>query len=147
MSFREMWMFLDQHKLHTYFDWKTHVVISLKDFEKIKKFFKPTKTLFYKQENWRSIHRFFHWHAVKFDEFVELHCEFGNFNSGYFLGIIHFFVDVIAYVLWCLLRYGRPYHKRNFDHLRTIKTEHPLHLVNVYSARVLVCTSRIIGVK
>lgn len=141
MSFREMLVFLNKHKIHSYFMWKTHVVIRAQDFEKIKKFFKPTKTIFYKQENWRSAHRFFHFHAVKFDEFIELHCEFGNINSSYFLGVLHFFGDVIGYMLWCLFRHGRPYHRRNFDHLKKIKTHHPLHLVNVFSSRVSICCS------
>ena len=142
MTFRELWKFLEDHKVDSYFKWKTHVIIHEKDFEKIQHFFRPTKTIFHwRRKSWRSAQRFFHFHAVKFDEFVELHCDFGNFDRHYFLGVFHFFGDVLGYMLWCFFRHGKPYHRRDFNYLKKIKTQHPLHLVNVFSSRVSICCS------
>lgn len=139
MSFQELQLFLHHHQVHTYNKFYKHIVIHSSDFEKIQHFFKPTTTVFHwSRPTWRSTSRWWHWHAVKFDEFVELHCDIGNFNRHYILGFVHFFVDVLGYMIWCFLRYGRPWHKRDFSHLKAIKTQHPFHLVNVFSARVRV---------
>ena len=140
MSFQELSQFINQSQLHSYSKVKRHVVIHSNDFEKIKHRFQPTKTVFHWwRPTWRSTDRFRHWHAVKFDEFVELHCDFGNLNRHYLLGLVHLVVDVIGYMMWCILRHGKPYHTRNFEHLKAIKTHHPFHLVNVFSARVGLC--------
>lgn len=140
MSFQELTQFINQHKLHSYYKPYEHVVIHERDFEKVKHLFAPTKSVFYlKRPTWRSHSKLRHWHAVKFDEFIELHWDFGNFNSSYILGVVHFFCDTLGYMLWCILRHGKPWHKRDFSHLKAIKTHHPFHLANVFSARVGVC--------
>jgi len=140
MSFQEVSKFINRNQVHSYSKVKRHIVIHKDDFEKIKHRFKPTKTVFHWwRPTWRSTDRFRHWHAVKFDEFVELHCDFGNFNRHYVLGFAHLFIDVIAYMSWCLLRHGKPWHKRDFAHLKKIKTHHPFHLANVFSVRVGTC--------
>lgn len=137
MSFQELTQFINRYQVHSYSKPYRHFVLKASDFEKIKHWFEPTKTWFYWwRPTWRSQSRWWHWHAVKFDEFVELHCDFGNFNHSYALGIIHFFCDTLGYMLWCLLRHGKPWHHRDFAHLKAIKTQHPFHLVNVFSARV-----------
>lgn len=137
MSFYELSRFINHYQVHSYRKFYRHVVLHESDFEKIKDWFQPTTTVFHWwRPTWRSQSRLRHWHAVKFDEFVELHCDFGNLNTSYLLGIPHFFADVLGYTLWCLLRHGKPYHKRNFEHLKDIKTHHPFHLANVFSARV-----------
>jgi hypothetical protein len=140
MSFKELSRFINRSQVHSYSKFYKHVVLHEKDFDKIKHFFKPTTTVFHlKRPTWRSHSNFWHWHAVKFDEFVELHCDFGNINKTYWLGFFHFFVDVLGYTTWCFLRHGKPWHKRDFSHLKTIKTHHPFHLANVFSARIGLC--------
>ncbi len=140
MSFQELSRFIHCYELHSYTKMKRHIVIHHDDFERIKHRFKPTKTVFHWwRPTWRSTDRLRHWHAVKFDEFVELHCDFGNLNRHYLLGLVHFFVDVLGYMAWCSLRHGKPWHKRDFSHLKDIKTHHPFHLANVFSARVGMC--------
>jgi len=139
MSFKELTQFINRYQVHSYHKVKRHFVIPAKDFERIKHLFTPTTTVFHWwRPTWRSGERLWHWHAVKFDEFVELHCDLGNINKTYWFGFLHFFADVLGYMTWCLLRHGKPWHKRDFTHLKEIKTEHPFHLANVFSARVMV---------
>lgn len=137
MSFQELQLFLNHHQVYSHRKFQRHIVIRASDFERIKHWFKPTTSVFHLQRpTWRSTTSWYHWHAVKFDEFVELHCDIGNWNRHYALGVVHFFADVLGYMFWCLLRHGKPWHKRDFSHLKEIKTHHPFHLVNVFSARV-----------
>jgi hypothetical protein len=140
MNFQELSQFINHKKVYSYRKFYKHEVLHEKDFEKIKQFFEPTTTIFHLwRPTWRSGERLRHWHAVKYDEFVELHCDFGNINKTYWFGFFHFFVDVLGYSIWCLLRHGKPWHKRDFSHLKKIKTHHPFHLANVFSARVGMC--------
>ncbi|NCP67385.1 hypothetical protein GW756_04120 [bacterium] len=140
MSFHELTQYINRYQVHSYSKLKRHIVIRHEDFKRIQHRFKPTKTVFHWwRPTWRSTDRLRHWHAVKFDEFVELHCDFGNLNRHYLLGLLHLFVDVLGYMTWCFLRHGKPWHKRDFSHLKDIKTHHPFHLANVFSARIGLC--------
>jgi hypothetical protein len=105
MNFQELSQFINHKKVYSYRKFYKHEVLHEKDFEKIKQFFEPTTTIFHLwRPTWRSGERLRHWHAVKYDEFVELHCDFGNINKTYWFGFFHFFVDVLGYSIWCLLR-------------------------------------------
>ena len=83
-----------------------------KDFQQIQDFFEPTKTVFFRGENWRSTHRLWHWHALKIDNYIELHLDRGNIDKSLLFGFPHFFFDVCPYVLFCMVRYRRFKHQR-----------------------------------
>ena len=87
---------------------KDFVVINYNDFEPYKKYFSEPVEIG-TATNFRSKGYFKHIHAIQRENKVQIHLD--NANEYLFkpLFVIHFFLDVIPYFLWHLLKFKKPY--------------------------------------
>jgi len=112
MHFTELSDFIYRKQISTKFASRDFIRISNADFQSIKGYFKPSKTIFHAGGSWRSQEAFKHWHALDFGEEIELHTDLGNLNRNILLGLVHFVMDVIPYHLYCVFVLRKTNHRR-----------------------------------
>ena len=87
---------------------KEFMLIELNSFIPYKKYF-STGIKIGTKINYRSDRYIKHIHAIKYDDKIEIHFDYGNLYKFLPLGLIHFFYDVIPYFLWHLIKLKKPY--------------------------------------
>lgn len=91
-----------------YFFNRELITIRFEDFKKYQKYFsKPIKIG--NKDNFRTKDKFKHIHAVKSNNLVEIHFDYGNLYQNYLLSIPHLFLDVIPYFTWHIITWKKPY--------------------------------------
>lgn len=91
-----------------YFFNRELILITYKDFKKYEKeFTKPVKIG--TKLNYRTNHTFKHIHAIQNKHYVQFHYDYGNLYQNILMSIPHFFIDVIPYYFWFLIKLKKPY--------------------------------------
>ncbi|MEK7530806.1 MAG: hypothetical protein AAB573_02965 [Patescibacteria group bacterium] len=104
MTDDELWQyFLDRQIARTHpFD-KDFVWIPKEDFSPMEKHFVKEFNVFYPGTSMRSMGLWRHVHAVEQEDCIFVHICHGNIARFWPLGIPHFFIDVLPYLIfvWC----------------------------------------------
>jgi len=86
------------------------VTIKKSDFNKFRKEFRESSNIFNKKKNYRSKENFIkHIHAIGDGDYMQFHYDYGNINKNFSLFILHFFIDVIPFFIWHLIKLKKPY--------------------------------------
>jgi hypothetical protein len=85
------------------------ITVSQSDFKFYEKYFESCFSLFNKKENFRTDSAFKHIHAIKDANLVEFHYDYGNFKKYPIFYLFHFFIDVLPYFIWHLIKLKKPY--------------------------------------
>jgi hypothetical protein len=106
MNRKELWNWFWEHKisaskpLDRYFVW-----VKKSDFETVKKFFRTEPyNLFHSTGSYRTKEFFMHIHAIEEGGVVCIHHDFGNWTRFWPLIIVHFFSDVLFYLIYCYFK-------------------------------------------
>jgi len=85
---------------------RSSFLLSKNDFEKYKSHFIYSGG-FLRGGGFRTKETLKHIHAKMYEKCVELHIDYGNVAKMPFLCLIHFFTDVMPYIIFCLIKYKR----------------------------------------
>lgn len=107
---------------------KTHpfdrdfIWLKKEDFEKFKIYFTEDYNPLHKGKSYRSNNYFKHLHAVEQGHFIFIHFDHGNYKKFFLLLLIHFFIDVIPYFIFCLVKRKKiGYFYTYLEHFKQIK--------------------------
>jgi hypothetical protein len=101
MKESELWNYfwtrrvVESKPLDRYFIW-----VFRKDFMDVQDQFKKEYNIFHPGKSYRSISYIKHLHAVDEGEYFCIHQDLGNIARFFPLGIIHFFFDVLPYLIF-----------------------------------------------
>ena len=76
--------------------------VKTSDFEAVKDSFRKEYNLFHPANSYRTKSFFKHIHAINERELTCIHHDFGNWTKFPPLILVHFFADVLFYVVYCL---------------------------------------------
>ena len=83
--------------------------IHKKDFKKIAKYFSSEFNLLHqKGKSYRTFSFLRHIHAVEKEDYMFMHFDFGNPSRFLPLALIHFFIDVLPFFAFCLVKRKSP---------------------------------------
>jgi hypothetical protein len=105
MHEKELWQYLwdrrsfDARPLDRDFVWVTR-----EQFARVEQHFHPEFHFKYRGRSFRTRGYFFHLHAIRQDELVFVHRDFGNFARFLPLGILHIVFDVLPFAFLMLRR-------------------------------------------
>lgn len=114
MNTQQIWQHIFQKKvaLSHPFD-RDFVWINKHDFVLIEKYFIKEFNPLQIGTSYRSNNYFKHIHAVEQEKYFFVHFDHGNIRKCFPLIIIHFFIDVLPYFIFCLLK------RKRFDYFFT----------------------------
>lgn len=84
-------------------------VLPYAEFQKYEEYFSPSPNIFNTKNNYRSHSGFRHIHAVRTDNLVEFHYDYGNLDQNILYAPLHAVLDVIPYFIHFLLVWRKPY--------------------------------------
>jgi hypothetical protein len=84
-------------------------VVTFEDFIEYKQYFKESTNILNLKENFRTDNYFKHIHAVKTNDYIEFHYDYGNPDKHFLLVLVHGVIDVIPYFLHSFYSGRKPY--------------------------------------
>lgn len=105
MKEAELWNYFWERKvqvskpLDRFFIW-----VKPEDFKTVKSSFRAEYNLFHPHNSYRSLSYFKHIHAVDEGELICIHTDYGNWTKFWPLILIHFFIDVLPYLIYFPLK-------------------------------------------
>ena len=110
MTTDELWRELKDHSVATkHVFGRPHILLPEEEFTRFEHCFAPQLAFFSRYENLRSSEWWRHVHAVKYGKLVDVHIDHCNPNVSFWLNIPHGIIDVLPYLVWCLLTRHRPF--------------------------------------
>ena len=105
MTNAKLWEYFWNKKIaHTHPLGKDFIWVSKEDFQTVEKYFTKEYNIFYPGISMRSRGYWKHVHAVEQDDCVFVHQDIGNFVRFPLLGIVHFFVDMMPYLIFVCIK-------------------------------------------
>jgi hypothetical protein len=100
MTEKELWNYFLDKQVHLSKPLRRKLVwIKSEDFYMVKSYFIQDFNILHPDRSFRSYGYFWHIHCIEQGEYVQVHRDTGNLAQFFPLGIIHFFFDVVPYVL------------------------------------------------
>jgi hypothetical protein len=105
MSEAELWDYLVEHHatLAKPFD-RDFIWITKADFQPIKSHFSKEFNPFHEEESLRSSGYLSHIHILDQGDYIFAHKDMGNLRRFFPLGLLHFFLDVLPYTAFALIK-------------------------------------------
>lgn len=108
MTEKEIWKYCLENNYKKFFAYpRTFLILKEQDFQKINKYFKKDFNVLHISWKTKSLKSYSFWkhiHAVKKDDLYYLHQDHWNYNKFFPLFFLHFFIDFIPHITYCIIK-------------------------------------------